>query len=1441
MIKSRRIRKSPNEIERLLNEERQKRRKQRLLQVRNQDKQFATKIRQAVKNEKERQLQLLAKSVEIEFTLEKAEKLRRLQEEYEDSLQYVGDAQKTALYQPDNSLKNQQVKLEQAWKAEKRYVAALEKLRTQKEETEEEKTRHIQARQMALEVERSRAKEIASLPPPVNDKAQDLFDKNTTKRVQSTDRNAFVTTYYHLDGKVYADKAEKDEEEMNAREAAELEMDRLDHISKSQKREKFERMEKADLRHKEALKKEIIKKEYSSLLKDLSNLQKLDATRRSQALEKLPKRIFLASKLDEQNEENRQRNIEKALEKEFMQATDHLGDLSLFRQNEPPSSPTEQTSQLSYGNPVSDHLTTPEPAKPMSRINVRSSLSDITNDEEQAAEAHRPAALSKLLSRIQCQRQNVSTTSESEVESQAGYIGQEPQSINDLSLSEYTLRSQVMSDNEISDKGVIIPEREVVSIPYAKEEEDNESERSDSVQLLKGPPPPTTGKTSLEENLAEFNSLREQNLRIIDDTKERQTLLDKERFALEKQLKEIQEKKQVLEKMLSSSVNSTSSSKGSSRSSSSISLKIPKRADTPDSISSKSSSLVEKLARVEELRQRAELEHSRIQNSRSAGFEENISKIDEILAKIPTVDDRIEKAGRTLGKFEDLTTSLHSLQLSETDNRDSIAARESDVSAVLLRPPRVGTSITSGSSISIPEAFAYESSENSLKLGKDHDFFTKLQSRESSNVSSNYEKFVKLENHDPSKSSSRTDLEAGGNEIEEKYFTALNFTQRNNGDKTETSVNDVCNREEEEFMPLENEYQSLQEQIESKNSTALFEEGIRKSSSILSNKSDDVLEKSDSGSVKSAKKRLFDTSNPSNEHQQPVRRQDFSYSSSKDGGQNVEELVETVVSRYQEEKASERSTKEPEDSALVLSEYTIESTQSVLNTLDFNETQRDTIERAKQLLDRAEQYLESRKPSDNKEESNSKNNTNWSEELKNYKITSPERKKFAPFASTPAAFQKGDSILELTDMPSTIFSTESLSKALENKTESEHSSVASIRSDRKPTEHDKRSFSDTSPPPSPPPSPAIPLVKDTTNDEASNTQQEKVTSEDKFYPLLSFDSDPTDDTASIKNDNPSDSSDSTRYKDFPELFHFPILTELKNTLSIVDDEERDKSMPLSDSIRSFIPSGFLEEQRLSDVPEEEEVSDYFKLTQTPPSQLKNEEISKRGMHYFSPCSRGDSTLSFEAHEKSIISDSSKFSSSIFDSPASQSHKDSQLSTPSPKQRSLKPVVEVEEDDKESYAERKKRQLMKASEQRRAEAMERARHKMEKKLKEEKQLHDDMMERWKVGRSVNGKNLNANSSNSTNEDSSKSEEKPIKSNPKSNEKCKEEQMKKRTQRLYSRLEEVKKQQEVKNRQSEYAQNRERAKAYSKVILVYFLKQSSEIIILISSIIVETTRN
>lgn len=789
----------------------------------------------------------------------------------------------------------------------------------------------------------------------------------------------------------------------------------------------------------------------------------------------------------------------------------------------------------------------------------------------------------------------------------------------------------------MSEKEILVPQRDVVKIPYAKEE-DAESDRSSSVQLLKGPPPPPTGKTSLEENIAEFNTLREQNLRIIDNTKERQSKLDKERMALEQQLREIQEKKKVLEEMLSTSINSATSSKILSRTSSNASIKVPPRILTPDSVSSQSSSLAEKLAKVEELRLRAEKEHSRINNSTSFGIEANISRIDQILARIPSVNDRIEKAGKTLGRFEDLTTSLHSLQLSDIDNKESFVSRDSEVSAVLLRPPINDTSVTSGSCVSIPEPFAYESTDANSQCKEDGiEHYSKLHNMESSN-SSDYEKFVRLESEEEK---NKTSTSNQGTQ-EENSFTALKFDEQ----LRESLISESKNIGNDQSPVKENDYQSLRQESIVENSVLLLDGRLGSNSTLTSNKSEETLEKTDTSSLKSAKKRLFD--NDSIRDNQIIREQNILYNSSRDEEKKVEEAIETVVSTYHDQEFEnsmedrEKST-DPQDSALVFSEYTLESTKSLSNVLNFNDGQRDTIERAKQLLNRAEQYLESKnlQLSENVEDANTKETvtTNWSEELKGYKVSSPERKKFVPFASTPAAFQRGDeSILEMTEMPSTIFSTESLTKPLELRTDSENNSVASSKESKENNDQKRNSQSS--------------LNESISHEKLKEIEQKKESSEEKFYPLMSFESNPDDpgdlgdETESLRNDTHSDSSGSTRYKDFPELFHFPVLTELRDVLKSPQAEEN-KTAPLTDSSRSFIPSGFLEEQRLSDVPEEEEVSEYFKLTQTPPSHLRNEEISKKSVHYISPCSRGDSTLSFEAHEKSIISDSSKFSSSIF--------------------------------------------------------------------------------------------------------------------------------------------------------------------------------------------------
>ena len=59
---------SPNEVDRLLKEEREKRRKLRIVQVREQSRVNAAKLRQAVKIEKTRQMQKLAHDLQVYYS-----------------------------------------------------------------------------------------------------------------------------------------------------------------------------------------------------------------------------------------------------------------------------------------------------------------------------------------------------------------------------------------------------------------------------------------------------------------------------------------------------------------------------------------------------------------------------------------------------------------------------------------------------------------------------------------------------------------------------------------------------------------------------------------------------------------------------------------------------------------------------------------------------------------------------------------------------------------------------------------------------------------------------------------------------------------------------------------------------------------------------------------------------------------------------------------------------------------------------------------------------------------------------------------------------------------------------------------------------------------------------------------------------------------------------
>lgn len=83
---------STDEKEQIAKAEREKRRKIRLLQVREISRKNAAAIRNAVRLEKLKQLQKLADNINNEFDESKAQQLEELEENYENSLRNIGRA-----------------------------------------------------------------------------------------------------------------------------------------------------------------------------------------------------------------------------------------------------------------------------------------------------------------------------------------------------------------------------------------------------------------------------------------------------------------------------------------------------------------------------------------------------------------------------------------------------------------------------------------------------------------------------------------------------------------------------------------------------------------------------------------------------------------------------------------------------------------------------------------------------------------------------------------------------------------------------------------------------------------------------------------------------------------------------------------------------------------------------------------------------------------------------------------------------------------------------------------------------------------------------------------------------------------------------------------------------------------------------------------------------
>ncbi|RVE65180.1 hypothetical protein OJAV_G00134060 [Oryzias javanicus] len=318
------LRLSPNEEARIIREEHERRRKLRLLQVREQQRYIALQIRREVEHRRQQELQQLEEELKKQWEQQQEEKLLTLQRLYQESLQLLGHGHRSAKEnEPDLAALVQREK-DNHTKAEERFRDALKELKTQRLKHQEKQNQSINARKKALQAEKERSTKVASLPPPPSNPIQNL-DTKKLHVAKRSDAGAFASTRYHMTESAVDREAESTQPD--AREEAELEARRLLHLEQEERRKRAEQLEKARLRGKQALRREQLVQDRERLLTELEHMQQTDLLRRRQQVSQMPPQIFQPLYKRQEVREDLQREMEFAFEDMYTGERRVKGDL----------------------------------------------------------------------------------------------------------------------------------------------------------------------------------------------------------------------------------------------------------------------------------------------------------------------------------------------------------------------------------------------------------------------------------------------------------------------------------------------------------------------------------------------------------------------------------------------------------------------------------------------------------------------------------------------------------------------------------------------------------------------------------------------------------------------------------------------------------------------------------------------------------------------------------------------------------------------------------------------------------------------------------------------------------------------------------------------------------------------------------------------------------
>ncbi|XP_049634972.1 centrosomal protein of 295 kDa [Suncus etruscus] len=394
VVSAGRLKLSPNEEAFILKEDYERRRKLRLLQVREQERSIAFQIREDIKRRRNQQLVHLAEELKTEWEESQTQKIKKLEKLYLASLRTMGEGHQQAKEnEPDLDALEQQA-VERKRKAEIRHKEALKVQKSQKEQLKKQQTRHLQARQDALLVEKERSARMTRLPPP----PPSLFENIDVSRISSVKPSR--ASYHHLCSLV---SREADTEQPDPHLAAEEEVERLAEAQKKLSQTQAEHSEKAHKRGCQALRKIHLAQNQEKLLQELQRLQQEDLARKRQLVAQMPTQLAELPYRRTEAQEDRQRELEFAFEDLYNADHKAKGNLVLHLEPEPLPTAANQVRDEELDLSMEQEMPIPEEASGPSAVDEEPTSSSDT-DAVKSHPVPSKVLFKKLLNKIRTQK-----------------------------------------------------------------------------------------------------------------------------------------------------------------------------------------------------------------------------------------------------------------------------------------------------------------------------------------------------------------------------------------------------------------------------------------------------------------------------------------------------------------------------------------------------------------------------------------------------------------------------------------------------------------------------------------------------------------------------------------------------------------------------------------------------------------------------------------------------------------------------------------------------------------------------------------------------------------------------------------------------------------------------------------------------------------------------